>query len=61
MRYSKIDALRYAMKKLVKIDFAIGIVIAAVAWASLGTEGMAREFCENFKVDRCQEVFGDDY
>ncbi len=61
MRYSRIDAMGYAMKKLAKIDFAIGVVLAAVAWASLGTEGMAREFCKNFKVDRCQEVFGDDY
>jgi len=45
-----------AVKKFIAIDFAVGIIVTAVLWRSIGTEGMAAKFCSLAHVEMCDEI-----
>ena len=53
MKHSKIVQ---TIKKVVVVDLMISIVITAVTWKALGTEGLAAEFCNLTNVEMCDEV-----
>jgi hypothetical protein len=44
------------VKQLLFVDLMIGIVITIVTWKTLGTEGLAAEFCNLTDVEMCDEV-----
>lgn len=44
------------IKKIIAIDFAIGVILTVVLWNTLGMEGMAAKFCDSIHVDRCDEI-----
>lgn len=48
--------LATAIKKILAFDLLLGLLIVAMMWNSLGTEGMAAEFCKWAHVERCDEI-----
>ena len=44
------------VKKIAIVDLTIGIAIAIFTWKTLGTEGLAAEFCNLTNVEMCNEV-----
>ena len=45
-----------AVKKFLLADLALGLIITGTAWSSVGTEGMAAEYCSLTHAEMCNDV-----
>ncbi len=45
-----------AVKKFLLADLALGLIITGTAWNSVGTEGMAVEYCILTHAEMCDDV-----
>lgn len=52
---------RKDIRDLVKTWIAFELIVVAFVAYSLGQEGLAKMFCKVTNVDKCVEVFGENY
>ena len=51
-----------ALKALLAFDLVVGTIVAVIAWATIGTEAMAMEFCSLTKAKKCNDIeWSEDY